>query len=176
MGAVILGEPRAAAAAAARRLGLHYLQRYFFLIAFRRGGQGLERACTGGCMQGRWLHLRPVHSASPASHWTCFLRRPPAWVLLLLLQGVPGEQPAQRAGPLLWGVGAGAAGAQVPHVAAGAGLGICHSWQLPQLSRQTQLVLGLGSHLPAGSYQNYHSCRSYHSWTSQFYYPHAAGS
>lgn len=34
-GAVILGEPRAAAAAAARRLGLHYLQRYFFLIAFR---------------------------------------------------------------------------------------------------------------------------------------------
>ncbi len=34
-GAVVLGEPRAAAAAAARRLGLHYLQRYFFLIAFR---------------------------------------------------------------------------------------------------------------------------------------------
>ncbi|KAL4440251.1 hypothetical protein ABPG75_003252 [Micractinium tetrahymenae] len=34
-GAMILGEPRAAAAAAARRLGLHYLQRYFFLIAFR---------------------------------------------------------------------------------------------------------------------------------------------
>ncbi len=34
-GAVILGEPRAAAVAAARRLGLHYLQRYFYLIAFR---------------------------------------------------------------------------------------------------------------------------------------------
>jgi hypothetical protein len=32
---VVLGEPRAAAAAAARRLGLHYLQRYFYLIAFR---------------------------------------------------------------------------------------------------------------------------------------------
>lgn len=37
-GAVVLGEPRAAAAAAARRLGLHYLQRYFFLIAFRWAG------------------------------------------------------------------------------------------------------------------------------------------
>lgn len=35
--AVLLGEPRAAAAAAARRLGLHYLQRYFYLIAFRCG-------------------------------------------------------------------------------------------------------------------------------------------
>ena len=34
-GIVELGEPRAAAAGAARRLGLHYLQRYFYLIAFR---------------------------------------------------------------------------------------------------------------------------------------------
>ena len=65
-GAVILGEPRAAAAAAARRLGLHYLQRYFYLIAFRCGASLCVcwlRVCASlplsACVPDRWAACLP---------------------------------------------------------------------------------------------------------------------
>ena len=54
----MLGEPRAAAAAAARRLGLHYLQRYFFLIAFRWVPcQPSLLCCAGDACCGTWCLL-----------------------------------------------------------------------------------------------------------------------
>lgn len=147
-GAVILGEPRAAAAAAARRLGLHYLQRYFFLIAFRCGpGAQRWRQRTAPRPLARWLcppgiRIRdpappmppmPVASQPPPQHPPISPPRtsspphthphphPP--------QGVPGQHQRRRrarpAGPLLLRVGDGAAGAQVPAVTAGHGVRPC---------------------------------------------------
>lgn len=105
-GAVILGEPRAAAAAAARRLGLHYLQRYFFLIAFRcasaqakrrlalrpwcrthqpaRSAPAAPAAC--GAAQGPFQQPRPAPAAPPrptpaGRTWTApaVAARAPCW-------------------------------------------------------------------------------------------------
>ena len=73
-GGLALAEPQAAAAA--RRLGLHYLQRYFYLIAFRRasfeGPRGCSRQLLGPSLapDAEGTHAPPPPNAPPGPTWT----------------------------------------------------------------------------------------------------------